>query len=105
MNATDFEYAIKKDVRNNPIVRELDEARVLRLECGVVREQLRPLGVRRVEAQVQLKDGHVHEYDASEENPADRDPQDPAAGTGLACGADPRTCEGLRDGGHAVTPS
>jgi cell division protein FtsL len=27
MNATDFEYAIKKDVRNNPIVRELDEAR------------------------------------------------------------------------------
>ena len=27
MNATDFEYAIKKDVRNNPIVREVDEAR------------------------------------------------------------------------------
>ena len=27
MNAIDFEYAIKKDVRNNPIVRELDEAR------------------------------------------------------------------------------
>ena len=27
MNATDFEYAIKKDVRNNPIVREIDEAR------------------------------------------------------------------------------
>jgi len=27
MSATDFEYAIKKDVRNNPIVRELDEAR------------------------------------------------------------------------------
>ena len=27
MNATDFEYAIKKDVRNNPIVRELDEER------------------------------------------------------------------------------
>ena len=26
MNA-DFEYAIKKDVRNNPIVREVDEAR------------------------------------------------------------------------------
>ena len=23
----DFEYAIKKDVRNNPIVREVDEAR------------------------------------------------------------------------------
>jgi cell division protein FtsL len=27
MNASDFEYAIKKDVRNNPIVREVDEAR------------------------------------------------------------------------------
>jgi cell division protein FtsL len=27
MSATDFEYAIKKDVRNNPIVREVDEAR------------------------------------------------------------------------------
>jgi cell division protein FtsL len=27
MSATDFEYAIRKDVRNNPIVREIDEAR------------------------------------------------------------------------------
>jgi cell division protein FtsL len=27
MSAVDFEYAIKKDVRNNPIVREIDEAR------------------------------------------------------------------------------
>jgi cell division protein FtsL len=27
MNGIDFEYAIKKDVKNNPIVRELDEAR------------------------------------------------------------------------------
>jgi cell division protein FtsL len=27
MNATDFEYAIKKDVRNNLIIREVDEAR------------------------------------------------------------------------------
>ena len=27
MNGIDFEYAIKKDVRTNPIVRELDEAR------------------------------------------------------------------------------
>lgn len=27
MSAADFEYAIKKDVRNNPIVREIDEAR------------------------------------------------------------------------------
>ena len=27
MNVTDFEYAIKKDVRNNLIVREMDEAR------------------------------------------------------------------------------
>ena len=27
MNELDFEYAIKKDVRNNPIVREVDEAR------------------------------------------------------------------------------
>ena len=24
MNAVDFEYAIKKDIRNNPIVREVD---------------------------------------------------------------------------------
>jgi cell division protein FtsL len=27
MSAMDFEYAIKKDVRNNPIVREVDQAR------------------------------------------------------------------------------
>lgn len=27
MSAIDFEYAIKKDVRNNPIVREIDHAR------------------------------------------------------------------------------
>src|ERR671924_1364712 len=27
MSAMDFEYAIKKDIRNNPIVREVDEAR------------------------------------------------------------------------------
>ena len=27
MSSVDFEYAIKKDVRNNPIVREIDEAR------------------------------------------------------------------------------
>ena len=27
MSGADFEYAIKKDVRNNPIVREIDEAR------------------------------------------------------------------------------
>jgi cell division protein FtsL len=27
MSTIDFEYAIKKDVRNNPIVREVDEAR------------------------------------------------------------------------------
>ena len=27
MSVMDFEYAIKKDVRNNPIVREIDEAR------------------------------------------------------------------------------
>jgi len=27
MSATDFEYAIKKDVRNNPIVREMDRDR------------------------------------------------------------------------------
>jgi cell division protein FtsL len=28
MNAVDFEYAIRKDVRNNPIVREVDRARL-----------------------------------------------------------------------------
>lgn len=27
MTAVDFEYGIKKDIRNNPIVREIDEAR------------------------------------------------------------------------------
>ena len=27
MSAVDFEYAIKKDVRNNPIIREVDAAR------------------------------------------------------------------------------
>jgi cell division protein FtsL len=27
MSGADFEYAIRKDVRNNPIVREVDEAR------------------------------------------------------------------------------
>ncbi len=27
MSDIDFEYAIKKDIRNNPIVREIDEAR------------------------------------------------------------------------------
>lgn len=27
MSAMDFEYAIKKDIRNNPIVREVDEQR------------------------------------------------------------------------------
>lgn len=27
MSNADFEYAIKKDIRNNPIVREVDEAR------------------------------------------------------------------------------
>jgi cell division protein FtsL len=27
MSTIDFEYAIKKDVRNNPIIREVDEAR------------------------------------------------------------------------------
>lgn len=27
MSGVDFEYAIRKDVRNNPIVREVDEAR------------------------------------------------------------------------------
>jgi cell division protein FtsL len=27
MSSMDFEYAIKQDVRNNPIVREIDEAR------------------------------------------------------------------------------
>ena len=33
MSATDFEYAIKKDVRNNPIVREVDEARQRQLRA------------------------------------------------------------------------
>ena len=36
MSAIDFEYAIKKDVRNNPIVREVDEARQRQLWGSVV---------------------------------------------------------------------
>jgi cell division protein FtsL len=36
MSAVDFEYAIKKDVRNNPIVREMDEARQRQLWRSVV---------------------------------------------------------------------
>jgi len=31
MSGLDFEYAIKKDVRNNPIVREVDEGPPLRV--------------------------------------------------------------------------
>ena len=31
MSGMEFEYAIKKDVRNNPIVREVDEARLRQL--------------------------------------------------------------------------
>ena len=36
MSGIDFEYAIKKDVRNNPIVREVDEARQKQLLQSVV---------------------------------------------------------------------
>ena len=36
MSAIDFEYAIKKDVRNNPIVREIDAARQRQLLQTVV---------------------------------------------------------------------
>lgn len=36
MSTSDFEYAIKKDVRNNPIVREIDRARQQELWRSVV---------------------------------------------------------------------
>ena len=36
MSAVDFEYAIKKDVRNNPIIREVDEARQRQLWRSMV---------------------------------------------------------------------
>ena len=36
MSPLDFEYAIKKDIRNNPIVREIDEARQRQLWRSVV---------------------------------------------------------------------
>jgi cell division protein FtsL len=36
MSAIDFEYAIKKDVRNNPIVREIDQARQQQLWRSVL---------------------------------------------------------------------
>lgn len=35
MSGFDFEYAIKKDVRNNPIVREIDEARQRQIRRSV----------------------------------------------------------------------
>jgi cell division protein FtsL len=35
MSSADFEYAIKKDVRNNPIVREIDEARQRQIRRSV----------------------------------------------------------------------
>lgn len=35
MSGADFEYAIKKDVRNNPIVREIDEARQRQIRRSV----------------------------------------------------------------------
>jgi len=36
MNHADFEYAIKTDVRNNPIVREVDEARQRQMRRSLV---------------------------------------------------------------------
>lgn len=36
MSGVDFEYAIKKDVRNNPIVREIDEARQRQMRRSLV---------------------------------------------------------------------
>lgn len=36
MSGADFEYAIKKDVRNNPIVREIDEARQRQIRRSLV---------------------------------------------------------------------
>ncbi len=36
MSAVDFEYAIKKDVRNNPIVREVDDERQRQLWRSVI---------------------------------------------------------------------
>lgn len=35
MSGADFEYAIRKDVRNNPIVREIDEARQRQIRRSV----------------------------------------------------------------------
>jgi cell division protein FtsL len=46
MSNVDFEYAIKKDVRNNPIVREVDEARQ--------RQLWRSLGIGGVLVEVEL---------------------------------------------------
>jgi hypothetical protein len=46
--------------------------------------QLDALGVAGVEREVQTQDRHVHEYDTREQNPADRDPEDAAAGTGAS---------------------
>src|SRR4029077_20833562 len=48
-------------------------------ERGVLGMQLVALGVRRVEREIQLEHRHIHEYDAREQNRADRDPEDPAA--------------------------
>src|SRR4051812_9215729 len=54
-------------------------ARQVRLQRGVFRAELRALGIRGIEREVESEHGHVHEYDAGEQNPADGDPEDPAA--------------------------
>src|SRR3954452_8283882 len=60
-----------------------EPARQLRLERRRLRVQLRALLRRVVELEVQPQHGHVHEYDAGEQNPADGDPEDAAASAPL----------------------
>ncbi len=77
-----------------------ERARELRLQGRILSVQLHALGVRRVEGEVEPQDRHVHEYDAREQNPADRDPEDAAPGAGTTPGA--RARAGLPDAGQRL---
>src|SRR6476646_4968131 len=65
-------------------------SRQVRLQRSVLRPQLRALGVRGIEGEVEPEHRHVHEYDAREQNPAYRDPEDSATRASLRALARPR---------------
>ena len=75
-----------------------------RMQRRVLGAELDAIGVHAVEGEVEAQHRHVHEYDAREQNPAHRDPEDPAAGPCLllaaaaGLGADARARERFGDG-------